>query len=605
MFGRSGRGLCSSHAGTCEQASRARGAKTVSLPSLIRPSRLGVGLGGRHSSAQVLETTEARNENADAPLLQAHRGTSTKRSTEETLVKPRRRRAKIQRVQLGGGLPSSSADQPLSDADHHLNSQPDAADHGLEVDALNAADESEISYFPTLRPALPSSDAMQTDGDEADDHAMAMQQDTSGQPTLQTGPTFSVTVTSHKSRHKASDPQHVTLERADEQPEDGDPSTGLLEVLSQSAMRKLDAVQEAQAVSIRHTQPITSVADVVPVHPLADVESQHQVQVDFDHTHFTDIQAQRIANSIVTSKCRSKRWSSVHSNFDAVPMHPPGSQKVLQAAFQPPSIRAVCRDLGLTSSQMRKRPIDNVPDFVHQRSIAFNDGLHSDENHSLESFEHDLHFAGYRQARKSQLRAQGKSTELPSLQPFNESKFQQRSQTRQKEVVKVIIPFSEPSLSPHATRARFITPNPTSLPPRHRPHPQPAKDAALLIWMQSTAYSFFRALETMLQAGFSPPAHDSSSSHRTDAHQPHLYPCPILHYAAHADTTPCSDWRKAPSHVALYVHLDRLEEARLTLATMELGGGGGGGADGGYRPFSDPSVRLLVTSVQGEPLCLI
>ncbi|SJX62842.1 uncharacterized protein SRS1_13670 [Sporisorium reilianum f. sp. reilianum] len=586
-LGRSGRGLCSSHTETSDRASRVQGTRTVGLPSLNRPSRIRVGLGGRGANAQISETTEAHNENAEAPLQQAHRGPS-KRPAEEGLVKPKRRRAKIQRIQLGGGLPSSSAEQPLSDADHHLNSQPDAD--------VNAADESEISYFPTLRPARPSSDAMRTDSDESKEHAIAVLQGGTEEPTSRGGPTMSIAI-------HASDPQDVTFERADAQPEDGDSSAGLLEVLSQSAMRKLDAVQGAQSSSIRHTQQIVDDAPVASVHFPPEAEAQHQVQVDFDPSHLTHTQAQHIAASIVTSKVESKRWSAVHPDSDTARklLFKPDSKGMLLAAFRPPSTGAVCRDLGLSSSQMRKRPFADVPDFVHHGSAACDKGLYSDVEGSLESFEHDLCFAGYRQTCKSQVHAQTKTTELASLRPFKEAAFQQRRQTRRKEVVKVIIPFSEPSLSAHATRARFVAPNPATNVSRHRPHTHARDDAIVLSWMQSTAHSFFHALKTMIQAGFAPAAHNKSSSHCLDPLESDLYPCPILHYAAHADTSQSVEQGKAPSHVALYVHLDRLEEARQKLATIELGGG----TDDSYRPFSDPGVRLLVTSLPGEPLCLI
>ncbi len=161
----------------------------------------------------------------------------------------------------------------------------------------------------------------------------------------------------------------------------------------------------------------------------------------------------------------------------------------------------------------------------------------------------------------------------PRLQPFDTNAFEKRAQTRRKEVVKVIIPFSEPSLAAGATRARFIPPQSTLVAPQPRStiHTQ---NSALLVWMQSTAHAFFRALESMMHAGFAPTA-QSSSSHHTDSNEPDLYPCPILHYAAHAGPSQTSGESKAPSHVVLYVHLDRLEEARQsshlwTLATAKM-----------------------------------
>ncbi|TKY85742.1 hypothetical protein EX895_005282 [Sporisorium graminicola] len=568
--GRSGRGLCLSHTGAPEQAARDRSTHTVGLPSLHHPARIRVGHRGRQSTAQTSRTGGVtRNENAGASL--------------EPLAKAKRRRARIQRVQLGGGLPpSSSTDQPLSDADHQRNSQPDA-------DALGAAYVSEISLFPTL--------------------PHARQQGVAVSSILPAGPMVSATDTSHDSLFKAPGPPVVASERMDEQPEDGDWSAGLLQVLSQSALRKLGEVRPVEAVSSppspREQQEQSDGADT-GVHSPSRIEAQHQVQVDFDTTHFTRIQAQRMAASIINSKDGPKRWSSVHPDSDTsskgsfVKMRSPGPRRLLQAAVKPPSMRDICRDIGFSSSQLQKRPSTDLPHFAHhQRLAGYGDNSQSDDGALLGAFEHGLCFAGYRLARQTQPRAHSQSTELPSLHAFNEAALQRRRHTQRKEVVKVIVPFSEPSLSAHATRACFIAPTRAPRSAGHRPHSRSADGGAVLVWMQSTAHSFFRALDGVVQAGSAPVAQNSSSSHGADSLESSLYPSPILHYAAHTQQG------GAPSHVALYVHLDRLEHVRDELAAMELGNGNGNGGDDSYRPFSDPDVHLLVTSVQGEPLCLI
>ena len=562
---RSSRSLCSSHIGPSEQASRSRSARTVGLAPVHRPSHLREEQRSRQRPLPLSETATAQKEN------QAHSNANlSKRTSDEALVKSRRRRTKIQRVRLGADLPSSFAEQPLSDADRQLNSQPDA------VDA--AADESEISYFPTLRPTRHTP----TDSDDSHhDTAQAVHS------ILQTGPALSIALASAESRSEALDLQGVVPDCAEKQQpaEEGDSSAGLLEVLSQSAIRKLDQVSVAQHCEARSAD---------------HVEAQDQVQVDYDPRHFDEIQAHCIATSIVITNGASKRWTSVQPDLireqvRSLTRRSACLHMMLQSARKPPSVGVVCRDLGLSSSQMLRRPLADVPEFDHRRSAGNDIRLRSDDTELLGLFEHHLRFAGYRQDRSGRIGAHGGSTG----QPFNVAAFQQRRQTRRKEVVKVIIPFSEPSLCTYATQARFVTSMPRSHSPPPRPHVHLHDDSVSLIWMQSTAHAFFRALETMVQVDRVKSAQNGSSPHRLDLTESDLYPCPILHYAAHAETRRHAEQKRAPSHVALYVHLDRLEEARYTLAQLELGDATS------YRPFSDPSVRLLVTSLGGERLCLL
>ncbi|GAC93561.1 hypothetical protein PHSY_001126 [Pseudozyma hubeiensis SY62] len=578
-LGRSSRGLRS---GSSEQAVRLSNGKTVGLPTLKRSCRLRAGT--RERRVPTSDSGAPHNENVDAYQAQDHAKSKTaKRDAEEALVRPRRRRAKIQRVELGGGLPSSSADQPLSDADHHLNSQPDA-DHC-------AADESEISYFPTLRPAR-SSDARtrHTSSDERNDVSPFPQQDAAKHPILFTGQGTWPTLASHHTRSEVPVPQHeIAVGCAAERPEEADLSVGLFEVLSQSALRKVDGAQSGQAASVPQ---VTFASAEVRSESVASAEAQHHIEVEYDPSRASRHQAQYIAMSLVERTVDLQKWSAVHP--DSIHerltsrMRSSESGRMLQAAFRPPSAAVVSRDIGLSSSQMQKKPLEEEIEFVHHCSTHAVQSASGDDDDRLKPFEHRLRYAGYHQCCSNSSVYNVRT--IGCLRPFDESAFSKRIQLPRKEVVKVIIPFSEPSFSNHATRARFLTPHATST--SHPPHPRhsPSDDnKPLLVWMQSTAQTFFRALESMIHTNSSPHTHDSSVS-RSD-----LYPCPILSYAAHADAG------EGASHVALYVHLDRLEEARQRLADVELSTGGGSSC----RPFADGDVRLFVTSLRGKPLCLI
>lgn len=561
-IGRSSSSLRSSHIEPSKHGPRFGKPNTIGLAPLDCPSRLRAGSRGKH-----IQTTDtgAHNENADVRSLQGRSvGKATKRVIDDTLSKSRRRRTKIQRVELGGKLLSPSADEPLSDVDHHLNSQPEAADQCLTVRTFDAADESEISYFPTLLPVQPSP-AESRDGL---DHT-------------------------HMSHRNAAKNLVAGITCLDAQLEDGDASVGLLDMLSQSAMRTMDGLQKAQAAPSMQEQPGACLVATAESSRSANV--QHQVQVDFDPTYYTTTQAWKLATSLVTREVERNNWTAVHPDLVQEQllskMHSTGPARIIRPAFRPPSAGMVCQDLGLSLKQMQRSALTDVPDFAQNSRCDAHVEAQCHDEQDLPTFEHRLRFSGYCQRYRTHSKED--AHDLPVLQPLEEAAFERRRQTRRKEVVKVIVPFSEPSLSAHATRARFVAAHATAASP---PDSHASSDQLLLVWMQSTAHAFFRALDSMMHAGFARSTpHSSNGLHRPGSIESVLYPSPILHYAAHIDGL------KVPSHVALYVHLDRLEEARHKLARIELNIGG----EASYKPFEDPDVRLLVTSLGGEPLCLI
>ncbi len=373
---------------------------------------------------------------------------------------------------------------------------------------------------------------------------------------------------------------------------------GLFGVLSQSAIRNMNRMQAADVSSLQRS--VSARRD-----PPQTNEAQHQVCIDFDTSHYTHAQAKHIASSIVGTKARRSKWSAVHP--DTVTDHQHSSRPssstvstVLQAAWRPPSSRVVARQLGLTAKQMVKSPMAELQDFVHSSS-AITPILQEHDDEGLEPFVHSLSYAGYRFLPKLATHSSTSSTTFSQCQPFNDEAFQSRIKTRRKEVVKIIIPFSDPPLSTHATRARFVTPNPHTDAPIHGS----STNGVMLVWMQSTARSFLRALETMLHAGFAlstAAGTESASTYNMTLDEVDLWPCPILHYVTHAGSTgSANDGKVKPSYVALYVHLDRVVEARRRLADVELNEV----SEESYRPFGDPLLRLLVTSLRGESLCLI
>ncbi|SPO25850.1 uncharacterized protein UTRI_03215 [Ustilago trichophora] len=601
MVGRSVRSLRSSRSSTADSASRDTNFKTVGLPALGHASQLRTRVGPRARPPQVTELPDVNN-NENTEALQAHaqpKRRTIKRIAEEKTARQKRQRTKIQRVQLGGGLPSSSAElQPLSDADHHLNSQPDA-DERLRANLFDAADESEISYFPTLPPTRLSSDRVREEVEATHEQAANTRLGAaSGHQIAFADQSLPQASRSHISISTALHPQDQILARQDERIEEGDDSVGLLEVLSQSAMRKI-VPDSPTTIAFPPSSPIPS-----PVEALHSKEVQHQLQVDFAPSHLTHMQAQQIANSIIQSKRRLKEWSAVHPDlFEGRPkasitrLRKPA--RVLQSKWRPPSKLTACQDLGLSSAQMRKGPATDLPPFTHCSAMGRVDGSQTqlDDDTYLSPFEHGLCSAGYRfsyAVRDLDTACDGMGNiNVPHLQPFNSDCFEQRMRVRRKEVVKIIVPFSEPRLSSLATRARFLTSSTSSLSPQPNSHAT-LSGQVVLVWMQSTARAFLQALETMIQPSFAGPA--QNSCHSITSIESDLYPCAILHYVAHAQSAASVD--KASPHVALYVHLDRLEEARSKLAVLQLD-------STSYRPFNDPLVRLLVTSLKGEPLCLI
>ena len=389
-------------------------------------------------------------------------------------------------------------------------------------------------------------------------------------------------------------------------------------------MRRFDHVQQAKADYLPRPRQITPTG--VTAESSQSTKLQPQVQVEFDSRHSTHAQAQRIVALILKSRLEPRTWSPVHP--DVIPKRSQGPMRTslkahtsLQAPLRPPSKRAVCRDLGLSLTQLLRGPSVELSDFVHYTSTACVEHIQLHDQEELEPFEHGLRFAGYRLAYANQAEetvhpgVEGNS--IPFSQAFNTHELRERMQSRRKEVVKVIVPFSEPSLSPRATRARFLTPqHDYSVPaPLRCPTTLRLDEDVLLVWMQSTARKFLHALEDMLQAGSTRSA--QAEPYGLDASELDLYPCPILHYVPHVGIA-ASALEKATkdgsatrdvnagytlSHVALYVHLDRIGEARRKLAAFELGDTQRERCS--YRPFSDSLVRLLVTSLRGEPLCLI
>ncbi|SNX84342.1 uncharacterized protein MEPE_03051 [Melanopsichium pennsylvanicum] len=572
-----------------EAASRHVNARTVGLPATGPPEQLLKNVRTRTRLHQVTKHVNLDDdENIDLLPDQARRKIEApKRAERQGLARQKRRKPKIHRVQLGPAPPLSPADRPLSDADHHLNSQPDSL-KDVGVEASNMADESEISYFPTLIPSRLVSSALQH-GDEATEHE-------SQRRPLDLDPNCQISVADRSSRSAPAlnaSRHDLILAYTDEHADEGDSGPGLLQVLSQSAVRKVDI------------PPVTRVrTPQVPLRghildgssdPTRSQKTQHQVQVNFDPLCYTNLQAQQIAASVTKSKSQNKAWTPVHPDtiterWKAMPTRKANPVRLLQYGWCPPSSSSISRDLGLSPSQMLQRSGQDLPDFVHCNTVVFNETSRKDDDEELGPFEHGLRFVGYCLPYQSQSEA----TTIPQLQPLDAVKLQKRMQSCRKEVVKIIIPFSEPALSSHATQARFVTPQPELTVP---PTPSFATCSdVLLVWMHSTARIFLDALEVLLQADLT----CSIQSECLDLSEIDLYPGPILHCVAHAgDVERATARSQIPSYVALYVHLDRMEEARQKLGSLNL-------ADcGTYRPFNDPLLRLLVTSIGGEPLCLI
>ncbi len=101
--------------------------------------------------------------------------------------------------------------------------------------------------------------------------------------------------------------QHVTLPPAQEEPEEGDSSVGLLELLSQSSARRFDGIHSAHTSLSRQRQ--LGKDAVVSPSPSIRTEAQHHVQVDFHPAHFSDERARSIAGSVVRNGSRAQRWT--------------------------------------------------------------------------------------------------------------------------------------------------------------------------------------------------------------------------------------------------------------------------------------------------------
>ncbi|CCF52845.1 hypothetical protein NDA11_007849 [Ustilago hordei] len=590
--GRSDRNLGPSRFGSSDPAILARHPKrTVGLPVVEQPTQARSRLRSKALPAPVVD-----NENAEAPVQQALR-------TEEKVAKLRRRRTKIQRVQFGNTPPSSSApDQPLSDADHQLISQPDAAEQ-LQPGPFDAADESEISYFPTLpRVQLRSTEERNAAGTTNGQVNSTPPSRISDRPPSLFGQDFTGASASNSSSPSNAAGHDQSLPPENEQASEGDSSVGLLQVLSQSAMRRVESAPTAGIETLQQQ------SRGVAVNP--------QVQVDFDASHFTSTQAEHVANSLVGSKSKRKQWLTVDPDSiakrQAVKLlcrtH---SYKVIQTGWRPPSSCHVARDLALSPAQLTRKHGCEVLEFSHHHARSPDRESRSQDDEELAPFEHGPRFVGYRLERSGSITAAGSqggtARWISQLQPFDAEALHKRMQSRRKEVVKIIVPFSEPSLSARATRACFIAPHQTAA-----SQARSSDNDMKLVWMQSTAQRFFAALEAMLQAGLARTA--QTQSYRVDSDEADLYPYPILHYVAHAGSnnnkTGASyhngQKTSTPSYVVLYVHLDRIAEARQKLSALELGHDADEASRcGSYRPFSDPALRLLVTSMKGEPLCLI
>lgn len=581
IIGRPDPGLRPFRIGSSEATSRDSSRRTVGLPALGHAPQLRTRFGPRTRHPRVEDHGHAKqNENADAVPEQGRPGPRATRETiQEKSPKPKRVRAKIQRVQFGNPTVLPADQQPFSDADHQLNSQPEADEH-LGARHFDAADESEISYFPTLVPIRSPPKTVTNGAEEAHGTVLSPSRSRISDPSIslldQTFPTLPRTHT--------GDLSNATAESEAEQ---GDNSVGLLEVLSQNAMRKIDASHSASGVTCPSRSQHTAPVPTLPGKPQLP-QIQHQVNVEYNSAHFTREQAQHIAASIVQGKIGTKRWSTVLPDVIPLRYHAESepqsvSRRVPQPHWSPPSRHVVCQDLGLSASQMRKGPATELPDFVHHSASGDLIDEKAKDEDDLALFEHNLRFAGYRLSPAA-------PDLVPHLQAFSLEALQKRMQTSRKEVAKIIVPFSEPSFSSHATRARFIPPQSTV----EAALPRASGEGVVLVWMESTAQSFLLALETMLGAGFAP----QSSVYSLSSTECDLYPCPILHYVAHAGTKQAEG---TAAHIALYVHLDRIEEARSKLAALDLGSCHGGS----YRPFNDPLVRLLVTTRSGEPLCLV
>lgn len=600
ILGRLDRSLGPSRIGPAHLASRAVTSKTIGLSSRNPAGR--VTTRARATTRCSRQTKDANaNDDENAGVLPVDSAVKrkekpTKLGTDDKVVQNKRRRIKIQRLQLRGAAPASSADQPLSDADHHLNSQPDALEPP-HADLIDAADESEISYFPTLPPRM-LSDKTPNGIESRQDHTPSISDLRAADDPLFPHVSDPIpSTTSLPSRTRLREGQDEDLAREELATSQEDLSVGLLEVLSQNAIRKIDKVQTSRAVSPKLLGPSDS-ALVAPT--TRSSEAQHHVEIDFDPSHFSHQQAHRIAKVISESEIKVHGWTSVDPDLIPRQIASQGrsseTKKVLQAAWRPPSSRNVARDLGLSSSQLLKTPCADAPDFVHSTTAGSELASQKEEEEDLAPFEHRPCSAGYRlHYVTDEARNEAGAFKAPLLEPFNADALRKRMQTRRKEVVKIIIPFSEPSLSILATGACHLKPDPSlDLCSRAK---LPSKNSVRLVWMQSTAHHFLHAMDNMVQADSADLAQGHSCNN--ESAQLDMYSCPILHYVAHTDTAP---QKESSSYVALYVHLDRLAEAHLKLADLDL-------SDGreahGYRPFRDPLVRVLVTSIRGEPLGLI
>ncbi|GAC71831.1 hypothetical protein PANT_5c00094 [Moesziomyces antarcticus T-34] len=542
---------------TCKgrRASRAEALTTDALSRGNHPHLAPAG--GRTTSTR---SADAKVNNADS--ADAKQEVKLKRPAEGRIVKQRRRQPKIQRVQFGG-VQALETHYPLNEA-HSRASVPPISDDS------DAADESEITYFPTLPPKRP----------HVGTHMQTMQTADASSPFLDNRPSLSDAASSPQ---PLLAPNDATRDHGDPESE-GDSSRGLLEVLSQTALRRMnDANSPQQSQHVGHAHANQAAWQTL---------SRHDIRIEFDAAHLSHLQARRIAGSLTRNGSDRPKWTSVQLDSDhprrrKLPTSALASIKAVRAAWYPPTRRSVCDDLCLTAKQASQKEGSDRLEFVHFDSSELVHEEPAEDLENLPAFEHRIHFAGYR------LQKQVPHGAEPSAFPCLESFDGEEWPTQRGPVVKILVPLSGPSLHPAASPARFIKPHDT-----RDEALGPAANDTVLVWTPTTARRFLAELDEQVATG---EVSSYAELRGLEASELELCPSPILHYMA-STGSPGADVLR--SHIALYVHAHRVQEARSVLATLELGDMLGG-APHKFKPFSDPKMRLLIVSMVGTPLGLI
>ncbi|SPO45032.1 uncharacterized protein PSANT_02718 [Moesziomyces antarcticus] len=511
------------------------------------------------SKSRSKRSIDAKANNADS--ADAKQDDKLKHPADGKAAKQRRRQPKIQRVQFGG-VQALETLYPPNEAQSRASVPPPSDDP-------DAADESDITYFPTLPPKRP----------HVGTHMQTVQ--TADEDFLDNRPSLSAAASSPPPLFA---PDDATRDDGDPDSE-GDSSRGLLEVLSQTALRRMNhATSPPQPQRVGHTPARQTARQTL---------SPHEIRIEFDAAHLSHMQARRIAEALMRNGSDRPKWTSVRLDSDhphrrKLPTLLPTSSKAVRAALDPPTRRSVCDALCLTARQASRKAGSERLEFVH-----FDAGAHVHEEpaedlENLAAFEHQIHFAGYRL--QDQVPCDAERSTFPCLESLGSEEWP----TRRGPVVKILVPLSGPPLHPAASPARFIKPHDTS----DEAH-GPAANDTVLVWTPTTARMFLAALDEQVASG---GVSSYAELRGLEASELELCPSPILHYVASTGSSDAED--VSTSHVALYVHAHRVNEARSVLAALELGDMLGG-TPYKFRPFSDPKLRLLIISVVGKPLGLI